>query len=252
MKTTSFNNELKIATVQFGDIFNYIAYSRGGRNIKTVMAFGNRSRIFKDLENPKKGAVKLPLIIISRTGLSRDTSRVSGVNEMLKSINDGYDYNVWAGNPVNIEFKVTVTAKEQSDIEHIISNFTPFFNPDVYVRMPHPKISGEYMNLQVVWDGTIDEEWPEEIEPSQHDLEIATMNFTLKTFLFGGTTEYGGLGKPIQTIRFTLTEALSGEGNIVGGFYPVEYIVDIDDYYDDIVDGTVSDPIHDEFVVSGE
>jgi hypothetical protein len=255
MQIESFNNELYTSTIQFVDIFNHIAFT--GRNSKTTkvgVVLGNRSRIFKDLENPNKAPIVYPLIAVQRTALSRDTTRVNDINENMKAMTGSIDYDNMQGNPVNITFQVTIFSKRQSEIERIIGNFIPFFQPDVYVRVPHPKLADKKMNLQVVWDGEVDEEWPFELGPEQPDTNIATLTFILKTSLFAGTSEYNGIGNPIESIHFTLTESLSGESiypnNYVGGFYEVPFTVDLCDYYDDVRDGTIPDPAVDEFIVT--
>jgi len=255
----SFNSELYVSTIQMCDIFNHIQISaRNGRNVKVQTVFGNRSRIFKDLENPNKAPIKYPLITIKRTGLSRDTTRVNDINENLKHMIGSMNPNDVQSNPINIQFQVTIFTKRQSEMERIIGNFLPWFNGgDIYVRVPHPKIANSTMNLQVVWDGEVDEDWPFELGPENPDTKVATINFTMKTALFAGTELWdGNAGKLIESVNFTLTDTLSGDSTYpnlnVGGFYPVEYLTDIDGYYDDIQDGTVAEPSVDEFIVSGD
>ena len=246
-----------MAQTQFMDIFSDIIIRKSNdKSLRVSCVFGQRSRIFKDLQNPDKGAIVTPLIIITRTGLSRDTERVSDVNEMLKKVTSTYDYNDWIPNPMNMEFQVTVVSKLQSDIERIICNFIPFFNPDVYVRTTHPKLPDNKMNLQIHWAGDIDEEWPEEIEPSDYDYKVATTNFTMKTAIFGGLeNEINARTGLIHDIRFILTDTLSGEtgypNSMVGGWYDVPTMYEFDDYYRDLGDGTIT-PNYDTMIISGQ
>lgn len=253
MKTESFNDELSTSTIQFLDIFNNIAFTgRANKDRKVTVAVGTRSRIFKNLESPEKGNITLPMIIINRTGIARDTTRVNDVNENIKALTGSFDPNDIAGNPVDLSFEVTILTKKINDIDRIISNFLVYMNPDIYVRIPHPKIPTEKINLQVIWDGTVSEEFPKELTPDQHDTKVATLNFTLKSWLFGGTQSSISSGKLIETVNFTLTESISGDPeNIVGGFYAVPTEIDLCDYFDQVADGTITDPDVDQFVVSG-
>lgn len=256
MKTESFNSEVEMSTLQFIDIFNHISMrGKTGRPRKVSVAVGNRSRIFKDLSNPNKAPIKYPLIVINRTGIERDASRVTDINENLKYMTGSVDPDDIAGNPINISFEVTVLAKKIDDIDRIIGNIIPWFNADIFVRIPHPKVSNKKINIQVLWAGSIDEELPKELEPDASDIKTATMNFTLKTWLFGGTQPWGGVGNVIESINFTLTDSLSSDSiypnKVVGGFYEVPYTFDVDDYFDDVADETITDPSVDEFVVSG-
>ena len=80
MEIHSYNQELAIASTQFKRFFNDITVVRNGEDVKFACVIGNRSRIFKNLENPTKGGMPtLPMIIIQRTGISKNNDRLTNV-----------------------------------------------------------------------------------------------------------------------------------------------------------------------------
>jgi hypothetical protein len=98
---------------------------------------GNRSRIFKHLENPTKDSIyKLPLIVIHRTGLVKNNDRLANINNEVKysTHSSRLDYNLYTPVPIDISYEVTIISKYQEHIDRAISNFIPFFNKDLYVR----------------------------------------------------------------------------------------------------------------------
>lgn len=193
MDFRSFNNELALAQIQFMSIFSGIVISRdtktGSKDIMVPCVAGQRSRILKNLENPELAPRQaLPIIVVERGGFSRDTERVANLHLEQKAAprSDMVDFNYLSPNPINVSYTVSILTKYPGDLDKILSNFIPFFNGDVYVKIPHPKIPNYSLKCQVLWDGNVQDEWPSEKEPYSDDIQIASTNFTFKTYLFGG------------------------------------------------------------------
>jgi hypothetical protein len=129
-----------------------------------------------------------------------------------------------------------------------LSNFIPFFNQDLYVRTAHPKISGEKIKHQVIWDGSINEEWPDEFDITDQDLQIATTSFKFKTWLFAGNDLISEIQR-IQTVDFTLNGVPDESLGFTGGFFPILTDIGFDSFYEDLYNGTIT-PTHDSFTVS--
>ena len=150
---------------------------------------GQRSRILKNLQNPeKRGNMRLPMIIINRTGYSRNGARLNNLHNEVK-----YEmgpasrrYELMTPVPVDIDYELTVVSKYPADIDKIASNFMVFFNSDIYVSCEHPKYEGIKMNNQIVMQDSVSEDHPDEPDSSADDLTTATFNFTFKTYLFAG------------------------------------------------------------------
>jgi hypothetical protein len=261
MKTFNYNKEILIATAQIQMLFNNISIKRNNVNITVPCVFGQRSRILKFLQNPEGSSFKLPMSHLARSGIIYNAARSANIHQhiLTQSANSAFDPNRITPVPVDITYNLTIMTKYPDDMDMLLSNFIPFFHKDVYVTSPHPKIPNTTINHQIVWNGTIDDKWPEELQPNENDIQICNTSFTYKTELFGGsgyispTTE--GL---IYTIDMTLSPStsnindsyvLSGN-NVLGGFYPVPYTESFSTYIDKILNVTnisyIDDPIRDD------
>ena len=215
MEFQSYNAELATANMLFMQIFRNIRIERteddGNKKQMLVQCMlGQRSRILKGLENSdKRGNMRLPMIIINRTGYSRNSDRLNNLhNEVKYELGPAYrKYELMTPVPVDIDYEVSLVSKYPGDIDKIASNFMVFFNSDIYVSCEHPKYQGIKLNNQVVMQDSISEEHPDEIDSSQDDLTIATFSFTFKTYLFAGMAKAKLV--PAQTISTQMSTVLS-------------------------------------------
>lgn len=92
--------------------------------------------------------MKVPMIVINRTGYSRNGDRLNNINNEVKYEINGSDrrLQLMAPVPVDISYDVSVVAKYPSDIDKIASNFMVFFNSDIFVSCEHPKYAGVKLN----------------------------------------------------------------------------------------------------------
>lgn len=189
MELESYNKELVYATAMFMDALSNIHITRNNKKkIRVKCLNASRSRIFKSLENPHKTMIQPPIIAISRTGLERDSKRVTDLNNhILKQINGNINYDLYPPNPINITFELSIVAKYQVDMDMILSNFIPFCNQSFFVTTMNPKNPTQELRHEIIWDGTISEEDKSEIDFETIDLREATTSFTFKTWIWAGT-----------------------------------------------------------------
>lgn len=195
MEFQSWNCELGIANLLFKNIFNNIRIVRTNdqgveKQVLVQCVLGQRSRILKNLQNPeRRGNMKVPMIVIERTGYTRNGDRLNNLhNEVKYELGPAYrKYHLMTPVPIDISYDVSIIAKYPSDIDKIASNFMIFFNSDIYVSCEHPKYHGVKLNNQVIMSDSVNEDHPSEIDGSADDLMTSTFNFTFKTYLFGGT-----------------------------------------------------------------
>lgn len=215
MQIQSYNQELALANLMFMRTFNNIIIQRDHGNgnvedIKIACHFGQRSRILKNYENPdRRGNMRLPMIVINRTGYARAPNRLNGLhNEVKYEMTSKYrSYDLLTPVPIDISYDVSVIAKYPADIDKIASNFMIFFNNDVYVSCEHPKYQGIMLNNQIVMQDSVSEEHPDELDGSADDFTIATFQFTFKTYLFGGTQQ--AKKKQVDIISTQLSTCIS-------------------------------------------
>lgn len=194
MEIRSYNNEMAFANLLFKRLFSNIVITRRkgdeSKDIPVKCIIGNRSRIFKDLENHEKAAnYSLPMIVIMRTGVQRNSERLSKLhNEVVNSPNSKtIIYDLYTPVPIDIEYSVTVISKYPGDNDMIMSNFIPFFNSDLFVTCVHPKFNNLTYSSQVIMGDSITEEHPDEFDETTDDIITTTFNFTFKTFIFAGS-----------------------------------------------------------------
>lgn len=272
MEIRSFNQELQFADILFSRLFKNITIQKtvGGKKKSYLVKCerGNRSRIYKNLQNPiKRGMYSYPMIIYSRTGISRDPERVSNLhNELIKSGSSKMiDFNLLAPNPINIEYSVSLISNFASDNDLIMGNFIPFFNSDLFVTCKHPKFAGLTYNSQVIMGDSITEEQPEELANDAEDITVTTFNFTFKTYIFGGNDRaIAGLHTEVRKLSDGTELSVPYDGYVPAitqlclDFHAVPYrdvtnlsnVVpyNMDKYFQDVDSGRLSDPAYDAII----
>jgi hypothetical protein len=146
---------------------------------------------------------------------------------------------------MNIDFEMTVITKYEDDMDQIISNFIPMMLPDIYVVWPNPKQIGKNLKSQIVWDGSINYEYPMDVGETDPYRIIATSSFTYKTWFFPGLRNPDGSGGDpegplIHRINFC-PNLLSIDDNNYGldRWYDVPYSMSLDEYQQNIVCGLI-------------
>lgn len=282
MLTRSYNKEIVIATRMFMDVFNDIVIDRRDnldtiqKTIKVPCVYGARSRMLKSLEN-RANTLKLPLIAVSIAGFSRDEGRAHSVN-IFKQLNvDGhFDIRNMVANPININYQVSILTKYQEDLDQILGNFVPFFNPDIYITWPNP-YGGDNIKSQISWDGDFGITYPEDIGENEPWRTLAEGTFTFKTWMFPGMGAPAGSTGSDSNYPFDaplifninlckeppngnlVTGFVSGDfvisGQIdVGGlnsFYDVPLTQTFDNYIENISSGLIHEPNFDNNPISG-
>ena len=214
MQIRNFNSELMFASILFSRLFRNITILRAlnkqnteHRTVPVNCVIGNRSRIFKHLDGTQKKGLTLPLIVVTRTGISINSDRNTNLHNEVKqqTTKDRINYNLLTPVPIDIEFTVTLVSRWPSDIDMMLSNIIPFFNQDVYVACRHPKYYNVQYFSQVVMGGNIQQDAVTEISTDQDDIVTATLTFTFKTYIFGGNDQVelattGGFIAPITKI----------------------------------------------------
>lgn len=249
MRTRSYNAEIRTATAQVLDVFNDIIIDRRDsagikKLIRVPCVYGNRSRILKSLENKNK-TFKVPMVVIRKESLNRDTTRVADINNGLffQSEGSGNTYNVLKNRPqpMNIDFELSIITRYEDDMDQIISNFMPMMSPDFYVAWPNPRQPGKNLKSQVVWDGSINYEWPTDISETEPYRIIATTMFTYKTWIFPGLPEsVDDDGPLIHKINYCPNLLSVEDGNyMLDRWYDVPYSMTLDEYQDMIVCGMI-------------
>ena len=199
MQIRNYNNELRSAQILFAGIFRNMRITRSldGENQKRTtidvpVVLSSRSRIFKNLENLlAQSVLTLPLVTVERTGIQIDNNRITNLhNEIKNQEQEGrVNYNLYTPVPISLTFKVCFVSRYLTDIDMMLGQVLPFFNSDIYVSSRHPKYKNVQYSSQIVLGNSIDIEANPEISKDQDEIHTATLTFTFKTYIFGGTEQ---------------------------------------------------------------
>lgn len=210
--------------VQFLAAFNNVVIRRynenreAGQTVQVRYVYAPKQRVIYDLVNYAQN-ITLPVVSISMGSFTRDTSRVFNKNAGFYKPN----YNTEKSNksqtnffrtpvPVNIGIKMNILTKYQTDMDQIMSNFIPFCNPYVILSW---KVPEEYnipylqeIRSEVLWDGTVNIDYPTDINGDKKYFIVGSTGFTIKGWLFSAAEN------PVNNIFFIDSSLTSVKGDI--------------------------------------
>ena len=184
--------------------------------IKTRIVYAPKQRVLNDLLN-KDQNLQLPVISVNISGLSRDENRVFNKLMGTYSTPEGskYSRNERMPIPINVNYTVTVMTRYQEDMDQIISHLLPYVNPYFTVSWRTPKRPDFEIRSNVFWDGTVNTEYPNDLNATQVARVISTLTFTFQGWLFQSISDEP-IGN-IYTIHSTFTNV---------PLIPTEYILE--------------------------
>ena len=203
MHNKTFNFEIRDLLTQFIAAMDDVVISRYNKEreekerIKVRYVHAPKERVFYDLIN-KAQNLTLPVISVNMTGIQRDETRVfnkiDGFYEPVRRESEGrLTSHIAMPVPVNISVAVSIITNYQSDLEQIISNFVPYSNPYIVISWKTPesfKINNiEEIRSEVLWDGSIQIEYPTDIESSTKPRFSGNTTFIIKGWLFPAAEE---------------------------------------------------------------
>lgn len=201
MRQYSYYFEVKDLILQFLAAFDNVVIKRYDKNRQSQATqsvryiYAPKERVLFDLVNPAQN-ITLPVVSITIGGITRDNNRVFNKNSGFyahgytagdrESASQSFYYKT--PNPVNIDVKMSIIARYQSDMDQVLSNFIPFNNPYIILSWTIPKVFNlpytQEIRTEVLWNGNINFEYPTDINGQQKALIVANTGFTIKGWLF--------------------------------------------------------------------
>lgn len=198
MQNNGFHFEIHDLLTQFIAAMDDVLITRHNKNreakeqIRVRYVHAPKERVIHDIVN-KAQNITVPVIAVNITSIARDETRVfnkiDGFYHPVK--NNGYGKltsHVRMPVPVNLSVAVNILTNYQSDMDQILSNFIPYSNPYIIICWKIPAAFGiEALNeirSEVLWDGTINTEYPIDVTSADKPRFIATTSFTIKGWLF--------------------------------------------------------------------
>jgi len=187
MKNYTFHWELKDLITQFigalddSIVKRYNEDKEVEKDISVRFAYAPKSRVLHWLVN-KQQHISLPVVGCWISSVSRDSTRV--FNKI-----DGPTYLDQETNtplqpiPVNITMNISMLSKYQNDMDQMVSNFVPYFDPYIILSWKHPNVDRE-LRSEVEWGGQLTYNYPVDIDANEHYRVGVDTSFTIKGWLF--------------------------------------------------------------------
>jgi len=207
MFTSFYNGSIRRMVVAFGSLFNQIytdkAESGGTKTLLVPIAYAPKEkykvRIAGDpyFQNPNQ--ITLPRMAFEIAGYNYDATRKrnSATRHFVRPTTSspvGVDYT-YAEVPYNIDFALYVYVRNMDDGLRIVEQILPYFAPEFVMTVNFDDINKK-VDIPLYLNSVSSEEDYEGDFETRRSI-IFTLNFTMKSYLFGATRNY----KEIRSIK---------------------------------------------------
>ncbi|ADO99681.1 hypothetical protein RW291109_097 [Cyanophage S-RIM12_RW_29_1109] len=231
--TYSYNEIFRKTIVAFGTLFNNIELRRSTEVMKVPLAYGPKQKFLARLDqNPdptnKRVQITLPRISFEINGITYDSSRKVSPTQKIKFAKDtDENKNVFMPVPYNLSFELAIISKNQEDGLQILEQILPFFQPHYNLSVKLLPDVGETKDVPVTLT-SVDYEDTYEGDFSARRAIIYTLQFTVKTYLYGPITDSKTIKKVI-TDMYTDVNTSSAPREVRYTIQPDPLTADADD-----------------------
>ncbi|AOO17731.1 hypothetical protein RW281109_097 [Cyanophage S-RIM12_RW_28_1109] len=251
--TYSYNEIFRKTIVAFGTLFNNIELRRSTEVMKVPLAYGPKQKFLARLDqNPdptnKRVQITLPRISFEINGITYDSSRKVSPTQKIKFAKDtDENKNVFMPVPYNLSFELAIISKNQEDGLQILEQILPFFQPHYNLSVKLLPDVGETKDVPVTLT-SVDYEDTYEGDFSARRAIIYTLQFTVKTYLYGPITDSKTIKKVI-TDMYTDVNTSSAPREVRYTIQPDPLTADADDDFgfgvvdEDLTDNKKRNPV---------
>jgi hypothetical protein len=191
MKQYTYHSEVRTLMSHFINACNDIKIKRFDADgavedtIDVIFKYGPRQRVFHDLTQQKTN-IKLPLVNVYVTGITRNEQRVANnVSTLPFDTNptSSIFLNIGAPVPIDIGINMTIITKYQRDMEQILTNWIPYFDPYINVSWNHP-ITNQELQSRIIWSGSAPIQSPDNLAGNTPFQWVCDTAFTMEGWLF--------------------------------------------------------------------
>lgn len=251
--TYNYNQILRKCVVGFGTLFNNLEirkFNEDGsvyQRMKVPLAYGPSQKFLARIEQqPELGrpnAITLPRMSFEMTGMEYDPSRKQSPTQYcLTNENAEGLRKTFIPVPYNLEFELNVLSKTQDDCLQIVEQIIPFFQPSFNLSIKLVEEANIIKDIPIVMNSISFQDDYEGNFDTRRAL-VYTMRFTVKTYIYGPTTDTGLIKKAI-TKEYAKVD-LTAPGRYRK--YEVTAKAKVDKNNDNVVDA-----IDDSLLVSGD
>ena len=193
--TYSYNEIFRKTVIAFGTLFNNIEIKRteGSRSevMKVPLAYGPKDKFLARLKQvgdlTTKDAVQiiLPRISFEISGFSYDATRKVSPTQVIRYTgSDSKTRKSFMPVPYNVDFELSIMAKNQDDGLQILEQILPFFQPMFNITLNLQEAIGEVKDFPVTLNSVVYEDDYEGDYTTRRTL-IYTLSFSAKTYVYG-------------------------------------------------------------------
>jgi hypothetical protein len=215
MSTPVYHRVIRKLVVGFGNLFNDITLIRynpdnsEAERFLIPIAYATKEkyvmRLEEDLNLDKKVQMTLPRFSFEMMGLSYDASRKHNTN--IKNFASGPNGVIGQYNPVpyNFDFNLYLYVRNIEDATQVLEHIMPYFTPDYTIKLNLIPEMGIVKEVPIILNNATHDIQYEGNRDSDPRLVIWTLNFTVKGFIFGKTTQTNLITHSITNILNKIT-----------------------------------------------
>ena len=251
--TYSYHEIFRKTVVSFGTLFNNIEIQRTNEVMKVPLAYGPKQKFLARLDqNPdptnKRVQMTLPRISFEINGIQYDSSRKVSPTQKIKIAKDSDENkNVFMPVPYNLSFELAIISKTQEDGLEILEQILPYFQPHYNLPVRLLPEANETKDVPVILN-SVDYEDDYENNFQTRRAIIYTLQFTVKTYLYGPVTDSKIIKKAI-TDMYTEVNTSTAPRQVRYTIQPDPITADADDDFgfgivdEDFTDNQKRNPI---------
>jgi hypothetical protein len=176
-----------IAAIDEGIVKRYNANKEPKDQIKARFVYSPKQRVLLDLLD-KAQNIQLPVVAVYVTGINWDQSRVfnkiQGTYFSTPGDNNSYKQKIQQPLPIDLNIGVTILTRYQLDCDQLISNIIVNSNPYFILSWRIPGVPDQEIRSPVLWNGSVNIQYPQDINSSTVARVQADLSFTIKGWLF--------------------------------------------------------------------
>ena len=244
--TYSYHEIFRKTVVAFGTLFNNIEIQRTNEVFKVPLAYGPKQKFLARLDQTpdptnKRVQMTLPRISFEINGINYDSSRKVSPTQKIKIAKDSDENkNVFMPVPYNLNFQLAIISKTQEDGLEILEQILPYFQPHYNLPVKLLPEADGTKDVPVVLN-SVDYEDDYENNFQTRRAIIYTLQFTVKTYLYGPVTD-SKIIKKVITDMYTRIDTTSAPREVRYTIQPDPITADADDDFGfGIVDEDFSD-----------
>lgn len=202
---------MKKYVVYFGSLFNDITISREDQNgdviqqLAVPISYGPKHKFIARLEQDpdlnRETAITVPRLSFEIAGLTYDPARkFPTMNRIVKQsgTSDSRGDSIYTPVPYNINFNLSIYAKNVEDILKIMEQILPFFTPEWTSTLDLVPSMGISVDIPVILNNvSMSDQYESSYESINRRYIVHTLSFTMKSYFYGPLQPSKGLIKRV-------------------------------------------------------